>query len=1047
MRNDNQRARIKGSILTGLILFLIHATVPAQDKVEQLYREAMQTFASGDPVEASKTFEEIFSANAVDLLCEDYGAQAGGMFFDYAMTLIPQQRWEEARTWFKHSVDAKKVADQFSMIKNENPRENIAKFQLGYAESQLGRHEEALKLYQEYLDSKPPTQEWEKVRNSFVLRQGTSQIRAGMLEEGIATIQQLFDNRAAWQVAAPFLMQGILELGMGWVDNAKAAGADMVLLESIEVKGHAFLDQYLGYVTVEPFDSFRFGFVDRFRKLGMECTRHGLYSLALRFFAQCATIEEIRQDINLRLASLPIGSGVPAIYQGFINQLDEREKAPMHPDAETLRLVANCYDRLGNALVPRGIYWHLAENYPDIDVNLRAEVLHEASRFSAILGDPKSAQYFGEKFEAEAPEDHPLKDNVSTFMLQSLFTSKEYDEVIRVCETVQSRYPLGDPQRELADALYAMSFFSQDQFEEAEKPFDDYMGAYEETDNREMISYYRSTNALNLAKMRSAAEYLEDFLKEFPESELFGDQALADLALSRYNLEDYPAAIAASDKLKEFKPDSIQVPRTLNIEGDSYLIMADMFTAKEQAEQKKEFLDKGLAAYLAASEAAKVAMTTKPDQADYFREVAAEAIWKACDQYLNAEETEKVLAKYDEFFPDFSGTFWEPQISVFCLETLEQNGRAEEGLTQVEKMINFVGNKPPEEQDMDLLRKAIGSYSDASVRVRGGEETLKILDDFPDMDKSNQALLTWLKIQKVIVLQDMRGSAKKDTPEYAQFESRINEVFEELSFFEKANLSEYALQQIGLNFAKGDNPFRAVPYFDELLARQTPEADQFKAPAEFEIGLIEMRNATKLDSAVNRFRRVIDKYQELTLIPDCHLNLAKIYLRKKSWDDAINELQIINREKWMFKQERDKRAEALLLLGDSASNKGDVLGAAKAYLAVFSTYNAYTQFAIPAFQKYARISLEDIKKLPTGDVVSNGVKREKEKALYRNYLKRVYVWQKQDASVTPGGELAQLRRELEIFKSDLNITPEDELAIRFELGIPDDWNPEAVAAG
>ncbi len=42
-----------------------------------------------------------------------------------------------------------------SPIKSTNKRENLAKFQLGFCEAQLGNHAEAIKLYDEYLASKP----------------------------------------------------------------------------------------------------------------------------------------------------------------------------------------------------------------------------------------------------------------------------------------------------------------------------------------------------------------------------------------------------------------------------------------------------------------------------------------------------------------------------------------------------------------------------------------------------------------------------------------------------------------------------------------------------------------------------------------------------------------------------------------------------------------------------------------------------------------------------------------------------------------------------
>ncbi len=1031
-------------LATGLVL----AQDEEDESVEGLYRKAIELNAAGDPVNASKTFEKLFALTKPQFLLEDYGPQVGGMFFDYAMTLIQQQRWADAKEWLNRCIGAKEEAKKLqSPLDNTNPREGLARFQLGFVEAQLGNHQEALRLYDLYLASNPPSGELDEVRNSFKLRYGTSQIKLGRVEEGMATVQEMFDNRREWRIKPAFLMQGVLELGLGWIDEAKKAGPDPAKLEAISIRAHGFLDRNLPHVSVAPFDAFRFGFTDRFRKLGLEATKVGLYSVALRFFSGCPTIEEVRRDIDLRLAMLPVGSGVPSAYQQFIDQLAEREKADMHPDAEVQRLVATCFERMGNQRIPRAIYWQLAQDYPRLEEKFRAEILHEAARFSAMIGDFPASQYFGELFMSEMPEDHALRNNVATFMLQSLFTQGRYEKVIEVSRSVRARYELGDSKRELADALYPMSLYTLQRHEDAAEPLDEYVSTYESTGNREAVMFHWASNSLRQGKMREAAERIEDFLKEFPKSDRFGDTALADLSMARYNLEDYPAAIAASDRLEEFKPDSVQRGRALNIEGDAYMISADFFKSKDQEEQKQEFKEKGLEAYLAAAEAGKKALSQNPDQKEYYKTIAAEGIWKACDWYLANDMPEEAIAQYDEFFPDFAGTVWEPQISVFALETLEAAGRAEEGLTQVEKMINVLGNKPPEEQDMELLRQAIGSYAEASVRVKGPEETVRILDNFPGMDRSNQALLTWLKIQKVIVLQGMQKQLEVDTPEYAAVEGRINEVFEELGNYELRNLSAYALQQIGLNFSRGTNPFRAVRYFEELLARETEEADLFKAPAEFEIGKIEMRSPdqSKVSSAKERFRRVINRYKDRQLIPHAHLNLAKVFIDAKQWNDALAELQIINKEKWMFRDDRARRAEAGLLLGEVCEARDDVVGAAKAYLSVLSTYNGFPEFATEAFHRYARISLEDIKSASAGTPEEQTEKREREKALYKIYLEHIYMWQKLSAEDSPSGALTSLRRELSIYKSDLNIGPQEEQEIRFSLGIEDDWNPETAA--
>ncbi len=1030
-----------GLFLTLGLSFPVQAQDEEDASVEGLYRKAVELNMAGEPAEASKTFDRLFDlSGGVETLFEDYGAQAGGILFDYGMTLLPQQRWEEAKKAFTECINADKTAEEVdSIVKSTNARENIARFQLGFCEAQLGNHEEAIRLYDEYLKANPPQEELAQIRNSYKLRYGGSLMKLGRMEEGVAAIQELFDNREAWEVTPQFLMQGVLELGLAWIEEAKAAGADDDALNALSNRAHDFLDANGELIRLEPLDQFRFGFYDRLRKLGFESAQAGLYTLAIRYFSYVPTIEDVRTDLNLSLARQPIGVGIPSQFQHIIGQLDEREKAEVHPDAENLRLVASSYERLGNIHAPRVIYWYLAEHYPDMPQGPRGEILHEAARLSSSLGDYSAAQYFGEKFAAEIPEEHPLRNNVSTFMLQSLFTARAFDEVTSISQQVRERYPTGDPQRELADSLYPLALYSEQKYSEAEPLFAEYVSAYPEGGNREIVLFHRASNSLILGKMREAAEQYEDFLKEFPTSERFLANVLTDLAIARFNLQDYPAAVANVERLVAERPDSVQVGRAQNLRGDALIIQASQLS-KEQEDLKAKMRQDGLDAYLAAAKGGVAALASEPDRSEAHRETVGEAIWKAADIYFQDGLMEKGLAQYDAFVPEYSGTFYEPQISIFALEHLEDAGRGEEGLVQVEKMILHLGGKPSEEQDLTLLRQAIGSYSEASVRIRGVEKTLATLDAFPGLDPANQALLTWLKIQKVIVLQESRKGIDRESAEYAAIDKQIGEVFEQLRLFEKRNLSEFALQQIGLYFAESDNPFLGVPYFEELLARTNPEAAAFKAPAEMELAKIEMRSTdpAQVQSARERFRRIIadDSEDAKALKAPAYLHLADLHIKVKEWKDALAALDVINKNKNFFSKNREKRAEALFKMGLVLDALNEPVEANLAYLGVFSTYAGYYDWVTQAWERYIANSLADFEKMPLTDPLSIALKRQKELTLYKLSLKNIYQWQKLDEEKdAPSGALTRLRRDIVEMKNDLKILPLEEQQILQELGI------------
>ncbi|MEM7698360.1 MAG: tetratricopeptide repeat protein, partial [Verrucomicrobiota bacterium] len=257
----------------------------------------------------------------------------------------------------------------------------------------------------------------------------------------------------------------------------------------------------------------------------------------------------------------------------------------------------------------------------------------------------------------------------------------------------------------------------------------------------------------------------------------------------------------------------------------------------------------------------------------------------------------------------------------------------------------------------------------------------------------------------------------------------------------KRQLAEFALQQIGIYLSGTDNPFLAVPYFEELLSRSNPEADAFKAEADMALGEIEARSPdpVKVQSARERFRRVIDKYESRALTPQAYLNLANLHIKQEEWKDALAALDAINKNKSYFGDNRAKRAEALYLLGTVLDELDDPSEANQAYLGVVTTYPRYHDWVTQAWEKYIPNSLEFINALPEGAEEERWEKRKKQIALYRLCVRYIYQWQNLDEEAdAPSGALRRLRRQLPELKADLAITPEEDLAVKTALGITEE---------
>lgn len=1026
------------SFFSIFIWFIFPVELAQGETEQQIYRDAIKFRSNGEIERASQTFEKLFGVASPDLLLDEYGPDSAGLFFDYSLTLIPQRRWEHARGWLIRYLESSKG------VAEKNNKTHLAKFQLGYVEARMGNHEKALQLYDEFKSgcSRADTARYQK---SFKLRYGASLLQTGQFEEGYATLYELLSNRESWRVSEKYLSQAILETGYGWIKEKQLAGNDPVASQQIVQKAHAFLSENLPHVTLSSYDSLLKGVRERILALGKATAAGGLPSVSLRCFSHCCTLEDVNQEINLREAQNSRWERKDFVVHYRVRQrLVEAQEAVVHPDAEILRFVAACWEQLGNTLVPQVIYTQLVAEFLKVPVSVRAEFLFEAMRYAAVNGDLSSTQYFCEKFRAEIPPDHSLTGVVSTTLLESLFATSQFLRVIDLCKEIKSGYEPGSLNREKADALLPITYYSMKDYDRAAELFESYLLKYPDAVSRETVLYHRASNSLMRRKFRDAVNFYSQFLKEFPKSGKFIDKVLADVCVASYNLEQYGNVIAAATELRNDSPESPQVAVTMNLKADAYLMLAESFQV--DGNQKRETESRLLAAanYRFAREAAEIAVLKYPDNKNGFIEIAAEAVCKQCECFTYLGKRDQSVQIYDDFMASYRGTSWEPRISLSALEALEAEGRGTDGLVQIEKMIRRLGYLPLEKQDGVMLRKMLAAYTALSVRLRQIGETVERLDEFPGLDSGHRSLRIWLKVQKALILQDELSRIVPDSSEYAARQTEINQVYEELTEYDRLNFPALALYQTGMNFSRGSNLFRAVPYFEELLKRNAADAEPYHARAELELGKLDMRSPRKFSHAKRRFLLIIEKYRDQSAIPEAHLNLAKLEMKTKSWEKARDHLKVIARNKHMFEKDRQKRAEALFLLGQTEESLHHYRQAADAYLAVLSACHSAHEFTIEAFSRFAGIIRDELRNFSTETESELVLKRSRQLALYRIYLRHLWQWRNLDSKDdSPTGALALLRRNLGDYRTELQIEGKDALAIRRELGIPEQWNPEA----
>lgn len=998
------------SLLVAACGLLLPISASAQD-LEELYFKASEKAQQGDFEGALGHYNEIVE-NLAQFAWEDYGPVFGGIYYDKGICHLQLSQLAEATEAFRvcHEEFPNGTSEKRptkSPIASQNMRWELALFQWGYCEQQAENFQAALDLYDKFLEVKPDPSILKPIHAAYVLRRGVCLIGIDKLDEGEKEIRRLFDEYETTfrGTSGQLLFQAMLDLANGWVKNAQTEG------EKVDASANAFLDQYGGLFSISPYDKARLGFVERLRLIGYEAQQARLYEVSLRFFTMVPTNQAILADLRSRAAQT--GGAARAAYDKVIEEYEAELQKPDPAEVDTLRLIAACYEGLGNRRAGYVLNRYLIEHYPNSE-NM-PDLLHEASRYAFALGDGAAAQYFGEKFMADFPE-HKLRDQVATYMLQALFRNQKYEICADVAGRVRDRFEAGAAQRELADYIYGAAMYFLDRQPEAREALDLHVENYPDSGNREAARFFQASNRIIMGEYQQAEPLLDSFLAEY-QSSTFRDQMLFDRATCYYIASDYVSSIQRLQEIFENYPNSNVYDRAYLLKGDTVRVMSN---TPEEGKELKDYLTDALTAFQAGKDAAE-----RLDH-KFFR---AEGLFKIVDVSIELEEWQTAIDAYDAFFPDHVGTTWEPQISVFAMPALEKASRADDGLTQLEKMIAQLS----EGEDTELLQQAIGSYQTSSIKNRSHDATIAKYDEM--IAAGNVNLQTWLMIHKIMVYQDQKKGVAQDSPEAKGFDDKVAAVFKTLTDYAVTDLSDIALKAIG-EYLEVDNPFRAKPFFAELLNRPN---DTFKAPAEMALGRIEARSTdpAEVDNAVQRFKRVINvysdpKYDAKNLLPEAHLQIARIAVLKQNWKEAQEYLAEYVKNKSWDAGRKERRAEAMYLYGLTFEKQGQEDDALTIYNSIFATYAGYPEWAATAVERGFDIGWNKVY-AAEGDKTADEVTNDKRHQAYM-YLRRVlYSWQQM-----PDGEfdaLDRLRNRRGVIEAELGLNAGEIAEIERQLGI------------
>ena len=875
-----------------------------------LYNKSVQEM-NAQNWEGALTVTDKIIADFGEFPYEDYGAMFGGIHYNRGICLVRLQQFEEAAEAFRichEEFPNEKPEGMKTAPDSINPYEKTAVFQWALCLQLSQQYAEAIKLYEKFLELNPPREELQP--GAYFINLGICQANVGHLEDATVSIERVFDNQAAYGVPVSSLLQGFVQLGGAWVRIAETNPA------AIDT-ANAFMDKYMSRLRMDPFDMLRFN--PLVINLAQEAYESKQYSLAVRFYSLFASTGDAISDLYLR--SIDYG-GVTSKLQEEIDRLQKEIDGGDPIDATVLRGLAAAYDGLGDYRASYIIHQYLEEHF--VNSKYRAEILFQATRAAAGVGDTPGTLEFGSEF-LEKHADHKLFSDISNLLVGALFEKREYERCVSLSLEVRDALEDGSAARDLIDFVLGTSYYYLADFENAKIILEEHFTKYPESQYAVNSQYFRASNLQKLGSYAEAGELLDAYIEKFPVSPLL-DVAIFERAMCEYILqqEDFDLALSLLDRLEKEFPQSTVLGNGLLVKGDIYKTLEDLPEAEST--------------YLRARDAA---------QASGNFDVAGEALSKLVETCVSLEKWEEAAKYYDEFFGDenYADGYYKVQVGVVGLEALRHLDRVEDGLGALEKLIVGLSNNPDGAEDME---RAVNSYTSISAEDLGVDATIEKLTNFPGIDEATKSLRAWLLISKIGLLQEQLKKMKTDAPEYAAKAVDEKTAFDELKNFDKADLGNYILYQLGRYIVNTGNRFEAVPFYEEIMNREHKEFEDY---ALLELAKIWARDKDSQKKAMDAFKRIIEVFKTPELLEGAYIGMGDVAIAKEDWNTGLDIFQKYQQNK-SFKIQRPK---ANFMIARCYEGQGDVTRAQKAYVGTFAVYISNVEWSVQSYLRNANL--------------------------------------------------------------------------------------------
>ncbi|NNE90729.1 MAG: tetratricopeptide repeat protein [Verrucomicrobiales bacterium] len=588
----------------------------------------------------------------------------------------------------------------------------------------------------------------------------------------------------------------------------------------------------------------------------------------------------------------------------------------------------------------RSAYLELADQFPEH--KQRAVILHNLVVTSVNLSLWREAYKYGMIFFDEFPK-HELKPSVARVLVEVIFLQGEYQEAYDISVEVREDMQPGEEIRDIPDFVTGGSLYHLNRFEEAEFELEAYVKNYPKGQRMELIKFYLGATKVNLFKWEEAAVRLDDFLDTYPSSEM-RPTALYLCGLSHLVLENYAKAYARIAELQTRFPGADEIPASWNVKGD---------ILSGQGEKGYEEI---MACYIEA-----LRLVEEDKRGD--EEVAGYSHRQMVTEATDQQDWEEAGKRFDHFKENYEQTSWRVDVNIAAIKPLAELGRKEEAKAILEGFVNEFGGKPGT-SELDEMFGAYSSFMQDNYTV---EEVRAAMQNFPSEIKPPPAALrAWLIMGEIEAMEATDPEAYEDDIKQGFF--KLNALYESNG----NNLSNYTLVRLArFNLRELGNKDAARKVYEFILnERPIGEAIGFALIDTAKMDA-ELDSPTNLQTALEKFERVLNEVDNPRLHEEAVLGKARVYQKQGDWDAAQGQWELYLEDSgW-----RLARPEANYSYAKAMDEKGNKPEALKLYVNVYANFPGHLDWSTKAYIRSAEILKERGKDLDALKVLQDMLKR------------------------------------------------------------------------